>query len=43
MPAAEESLRMRLQLVTTAFWRLAIASGAVTWTEPDQFKGGANR
>ena len=40
--AAEESLRNRLKLVTAAFARLAIASGAAPWFEPDQAEGGAN-
>jgi hypothetical protein len=40
--AAEKSLRNRLKLVTAAFSRLAIASGAAPWVEPDQAEGGAN-
>jgi hypothetical protein len=38
--AAEESLRNRLALVTAAFSRLAIASGAAPWVKPDQPEGG---
>jgi hypothetical protein len=40
--AAEESLRKRLELVMAAFSRIAIASGAIPWTEPDQPRGGAH-
>jgi hypothetical protein len=40
--AAEESLRWRLKLVTTAFARVAIASGVAPWVEPDQVEGQAN-
>ena len=40
--AAEDSLRKRLQFVTTAFSRIAIASGVVPWTQPDQQQDEAN-
>jgi hypothetical protein len=43
--AAEESLRLRLKLVTAAFARVAIASGVAPWVEPDepdQAEGGAH-
>ena len=40
--AAEDSLKKRLQFVTTAFARIAIASGVVPWTEPDNLQKGAD-
>lgn len=42
--AAEESLRERSKLVSTAFARMCIASGAVEWPErwPEQAEGGAH-